>query len=297
MSDLTRAGALPLRPLTTGELLDAAVVLLRVRPGRLIGVGVLLAVVEQALLFPLRRLADQDISLFPATGRLREFGLLLLAGFGTDALIIAIIGGIAAADGGRALLGAAAPPRPAPRPVSVGVIALTAMLVAAAATALPFLVVLEPLQDGGFVAAGLLVAVLWPLPYGLVGLAAPAAVIEARGPGSALLRSVRLASRDALRAVWIRLLGWLSWALIRLALILATIALVELFFTSPSATVDNIVLAGAAVLVNAVAYPVLGCLDVMLLLEGRMRTEGLDIVLRRTLTRAVATEATLRAPR
>jgi hypothetical protein len=297
VSDLTRPGALPLRPLTTGELLDAAVVLLRARPFRLIGVGVVLAVIEQALLFPLRRLADQDISLFPATGRLSEFGWLLLAGFGTEALIIAIIGGIAAADGGRALLGAAAPPRQAPRPVSVGVIAVTAMLVAAAATALPFLVVLEPLQDGGFVAAGLLVAVLWPLPYGLIGMAAPAAVIEQRGPGSALLRSIRLASRDTLRAVWIRLLGWLSWMLIRLALILATIALVELIFTSPSATVDNVVLAGAAVLVNAVAYPVLGCLDVMLLLEGRMRTEGLDIMLRRTLTRGVATEATLRAPR
>jgi hypothetical protein len=297
VSDLARASALPLRPLTTGELLDAAVVLLRARPGRLIVVGMLLAVAEQALLFPLRRLADQDISLFPATGRLSEFGLLLLAGFGTEALIIAIMGGVAAADGGRALLGAAAPPRPAPRPVSVGVIALVAMLVSAAATTVPFLVVLEPLQDGGFVAAGLLVAILWPLPYGLIGLAAPAAVIEQRGPGPALLRSVRLASRDTLRAVWIQLLGWLSWMLIRLALILATIAIVELIFTSPSATVDNIVLAGAAVLVNAVAYPVLGCLDVMLLLEGRMRTEGLDIVLRRTLARGVATDATLQVPR
>jgi hypothetical protein len=297
VSDLARSSALPLRPLTTGELLDAAVVLLRARPARLIVVGVLLAVAEQAVLFPLRRFADQDISLFPATGRLSEFGLLLLAGFGTEALIIAIMGGVAAADGGRALLGAAAPPRPAPRPVSVAVIALVAMLVSAAATTVPFLVVLEPLQDSGFVAAGLLVAILWPLPYGLIGLAAPAAVIEQRGPGSALLRSVRLASRDTLRAVWIQLLGWLSWMLIRLALILATIALVELIFTSPSATVDNIVLAGAAVLVNAVAYPVLGCLDVMLLLEGRMRTEGLDIVLRRTLARGVATDATLQVPR
>ena len=175
-------------------------VLLRARPARLILVGVLLAVVEQALLFPLRRLADQDISLFPATGRLGEFGILLLAGFGTEALIIALLGGVAAAEGGQALLGAAAPPCPPARPGSVAAVALMAMLVCAAATALPFLVVLEPLQDGGFIVAGLLVTVLWPLPYGLVGLAAPAAVIEQRGPGSALLRSVRLASRDALRS-------------------------------------------------------------------------------------------------
>ena len=57
MSDLTRPGALPLRPLTTGELLDGAVVLLRARPVRLIGLGVLLALAEQAVLFPLRTLA------------------------------------------------------------------------------------------------------------------------------------------------------------------------------------------------------------------------------------------------
>ena len=56
-------------------------------------------------------------------------------------------------------------------------------------------------------------------------------------------------------------------------------------------------LGAAALVVNAIAYPVLGCLDVMLLLESRMRTEGLDITLRRTLTRSVATEATLQAPR
>jgi hypothetical protein len=292
VSDLTRPGALPLRPLTTGELLDGAVVLLRARPIQLLGLGLLLALAEQVVLFPLRSLARQDISLLPGTGRLQEYGVLVVTGFGTEALIIAILGGVAAREGGRALLGRAAPARPNPRPVSLAVVSLVAMLVCAVAAA-PFLVVLEPLQTGGFIAAFLLVAILWPIPYGLIGLAAPAVVIEQRGPGSALLRSLRLASRDALRAAWIRVLGYTAWLIVRLGLITATITLVELFGSLPTETADRLVLAGTAVLANALAYPMLGCLDVMLLLEARMRTEGLDIALRRALTRGVATDASL----
>jgi hypothetical protein len=127
-------------------------------------------------------------------------------------------------------------------------------------------------------------------------LAAPAVVLDQRGPVRALGRSIRLASRDALRAVWIRVLGYLGWVLIRYALVGATIALVELFFTSPSSTVDAILLAGAAILVNALAYPMLGCLDVALHLESRMRSEGLDIQLRGALRRGVSAQVALAAP-
>ena len=48
-------GVMPLRPLTLGELLDAAVVLLRERARTLLAVGLILSAAEQALLFPLRR--------------------------------------------------------------------------------------------------------------------------------------------------------------------------------------------------------------------------------------------------
>ncbi len=295
MSDLTRPGALPLRPLTTGELLDGAVVLLRARPFQLIGLGVLLALAEQVVLFPLRSFANQDISLFPGTGRLEEFGVLVVAGLGTEALIIALLGGVAAREGARTLLGRAAPPRPTLRPVPLAVVSIVAMFVGAAAAS-PFLVLLEPLQSAGFVAALFMAAILWPIPYGLIGLAGPAVVIERRGPASALLRSLRLASRDALRAVWIRVLGYAAWLFVRFGLTTATITLVELFGTSPSEHADRLILAGTAVVANALAYPMLGCLDVMLLLEVRMRTEGLDISLRRAVARGVATDASFAVP-
>jgi hypothetical protein len=295
LPDLARPGALPLRPLTTGELLDAAVVLLRTRPVKLIWLGIAFAVLEQAVLFPFRRWADQDLALQPGTGRLTEFGILVLVGFATDAFCIAMLGGSAATEAPRALLGQSAPGRPPARLRQLTVIAVIAAVVSAAA-AWPFPLVVAPLQAAGIPTAVFVTALAWPIPYGLIGLAAPAVVLDRRGPGRALGRSFWLASRDGLRAVWIRVLGYLGWMLIRYALIAATVALVDLAFTSPSTTVDAVLLSIAAVLVNGLAYPMLGCLDVALHLETRMRIEGLDIQLRGAVRRGVSAEAILAAP-
>ena len=296
VSDPTRRGALvpppegvvPLRPLTVGELLDAAIALLRARPARLVGIGALLAIIEQVLLYPLRSLADQDATLLPGTGRLGEFGWLIVAGFATEAMAIAVLGAIAATGSGPALLGRAAPPRPRTRPVAVAFAVLAVGLVVALAAS-PYVLVLESLQALGIVVAFMLVALTWPLPYGLVGLAPAVAVVEQRGPGAALVRSVRLAGRDLARAAWVRVLGYASWLVLRFAVVLGTFALVSLVYGNlPSSTVDRIVLAAAAAVLNTIAYSVLACLDVVLLLEGRMRTEGLDIALRWALRRGVA---------
>jgi hypothetical protein len=296
VSDPARTGVLPLRPLTTGELLDAAVVLLRTRTARLLWLGVALAVVEQAILFPLRRLADQDISLLPARGHLTEFGVLIVVGFATEAMIIALIGGVAATEAPRALLGPSAPRRPRLPLGRLLVVGLIAGAVSACG-AWAYLVVLTPLQSLGIVAAVFITAIVWPIPYGLIGLTAPAAVIDDRGPGGAVLRSVRLASRNGMRVVWIRILGYVAWLVIRYGLSAATLAIASIALTSPNATVDNLLVAGTAIVVNVLAYPMLGCLDVVLHLEARMRTEGLDILLRGALRRGVAADNALTVPR
>jgi hypothetical protein len=296
LSDLARPGVLPLRPLTTGELLDAAVVLLRTRTGRLIWLGVALAVLEQVALFPLRRLADQDITTLPGSGRLLQFGVLIVVGFATEAFCIAVLGGAAATHAPRALLGPAAPQRPSLRLPALLVVAVVAGTVAAVG-ATPFLVLLPPLQSLGIATAVFLTVLLWPIPYGLVGLAAPVVVIDRYGPGRALLRSVRLASRDGLRVVWIRVLGYTAWFFVRYGLTAATLGIIAFAFVSPSSTVDNLLMGAVAVVVNALAYPVLGCLDVVLHLETRMRTEGLDILVRGALRRGVTVETALAVPR
>ena len=90
---------------------------------------------------------------------------------------------------------------------------------------------------------------------------------------------VALSAQGGGRALWIRILGYLAWLFIRLGLSVAVVAVVEIFYSSPSATVDNILMGTTWLVVNALAYPVLGCLDVVNHLETRMRTEtGVSIV-------------------
>jgi hypothetical protein len=284
-----------LRPLTTGELLDAAVVLLRTRAGKLIGLGLLFGFAEQAILFPLRRLADVDSTFRPAAGGLAVFGVLTVIGLATEAGCISLLGGFAATEAPRALLGTAAPSRPRLRFGSVLAVALVAAALCAAA-GWSFLVLPVPLQVLGLVMAVLVTIFFWPFAYGFMGLAAPAVVIDGLNPVRAIGRSLSLASRTGLRGVWIRVLGYLAWLLIRFGLSLATVTIIGLVYSSPSNTVDNLIMGGAWLTVNALAYPMLGCLDVVTHLEIRMRTEGLDIALSRSLHRGVATDNALALP-
>jgi hypothetical protein len=271
----TTSGAVPLRPMTTGELLDAAMALLRTRAPLLLGVGFLVALLEQAVLFPLRRLADVVNAIFPNEHHWGWFWVLITVGFTTEALCIAVLGGLSSAAAPRALLGAAAPSRPA-RAAVAGVVAGVVALLCG-------------------LAAGVIVA--WPIAYLLLGFAVPAVVIDRLGPGRALLRSVRLATRSGMRSGWIRLLGYTAWLFIRLATGLGGLFALQLLIDTSTAWRDHLVTGLAWLMVNSIAYPVLGCLDTVLHLEARMRTEGLDITLRRALRRGVSAETALAAPR
>jgi hypothetical protein len=87
------------------------------------------------------------------------------------------------------------------------------------------------------------------------------------------------------RTARVRVLAYLGWFVLRLAWGFGMLSLVELFYTSPNTTIDNILMGLAYLVVNALAYPMLACLDAVLHLEARMRTEGLDIALRQSLHR------------
>ena len=274
MSHTSQPGVLPLRPLTVGELLDSAVALLRTRGVLLVGLGLVVAALEQAVLFPLRRLADVDINYWPADDRWSTWTLLIAVGFATEAAIIAGLGGPAAAAAPR--------PEPAARPVlATAVVALAVGLACGLVVATTF----------GWPATFFLLSVvtilLWGWVYGSLGLAVPAAVIDRRGPLAALGRSVVLSSRGFLRTARVRVLAYLGWFVIRLAWGNGVLSLIELFYTPQSNTMDNVLMAAIFLVVNALAYPMLACLDAILHLEARMRTEGLDIALRQALHRGV----------
>lgn len=283
MRQADQPGVLPLRPLTAGEVLDAAVVLLRVRGARLVALGAAVAAVEQALLFPLRRLADVDAMYWPPDDRWAAWAVLVAVGFGFEAFAIAALGVPAAAAAPRALLG-----RAAPRPESGYRAALAglacALVVGAACGAVALTLFGWPVT---FYLLAPVTFVAWICAYGLLGLAVPAVVVDRLGPGRALLRSLKLSVRGVMRTLRVRVLAYLSWFFIRLAWGLGVLALIDLGYASPSTTVDNLLMAGVYLLVNALAYPMLASLDVVLHLEARMRTEGLDISLRRALRRGV----------
>ncbi|MEU2613337.1 hypothetical protein ABZ570_17390 [Micromonospora sp. NPDC007271] len=262
MSDVGPTAVLPRRPLTVGELLDSAVLLLRGQARLLVPLGLLLAVGEQLLLHPLRLLADARApEWWLDADRLGWYWLLLAVGAGTEALIIALLGNPAARGAGAALLGRRAGPGELLRPAGAR---WGATLLAAVAAGLTVCL------------AGL-AGPVWFVAYALLGALVPALVVDRvpawRAPGRALTLAVRAGGR----AAGIRLLGYLGWWLIRLGIGIGAyhgLGLLGLFDLSDwSLPVATATWAG----VNALAYPALACLDAVLHLETRMRTEGLDI--------------------
>ncbi|MDQ7907770.1 hypothetical protein RB614_24925 [Phytohabitans sp. ZYX-F-186] len=271
---------LPLRPLTVGELLDAAVSLLRAHGRALLPVAAVLAAIEQALLAPLRLAAGAEppayLPDFPQLRQLELYWVLLATGAAAEVTIIALLGGLTARAAGADLLGQRPTARQLLRP-SGGRLGAVAVVAAVAGATM-------------FVAA--LAGPAWFVVYALFGLAAPAVVLDRLGPGRALRRSATLACRAGLRAAGIRVLGYVAWLAIRVALGLGAYAALDALslggaeWTAPMSAL-------AWLLVNTVAYPTLACLDAVLHLETRMRTEGLDILLARAGHRGPLTPALL----
>ena|SRR5437763_3492290 len=273
---------LPLRPLTFAELMDAAVALLRGHARVYLPVALVLAAAEQAVLYPLRLAAGINPPWgLPYSDRLGQYWLMLGVGFGTEVTVIALVGGLTARAAGPALLGGRLPARRLLDPAGARVLPVAVVaVVAGAVTAVAAL--------AGFVP--------WLFVYGLLGLCAPAVVIDRLGPGRALLRSMVLAGRAGMRAAWIRLGGYLGWAAVRVALVLGGLALISVFLGGVGPGWARLLQLAAVAAVNAVAYATLACLDAVLHLETRMRTEGLDIAASRARSRGRPFELAVRAP-
>ncbi|QSB15957.1 hypothetical protein JQS43_06395 [Natronosporangium hydrolyticum] len=283
MSQASQPGEVPLRPGTFGELLDAGVAVLRTRWRWLLPFGLLLATVEQLVLFPLRRLADLDLRYLPADDRWHSWMLLVVIGLATEAFVIALLAGAAGRGIPRALLGRGAPAPPTgARPVLAlllvaGSVALLLGLAAATIFGWPAtLYLLAPLTLG-----------LCAWVYGAAGSAPLVVMVERRGPVAALGRSLVLAHRGVLRVLLIRVLAYLAWGVIRVAWGFGLLGLIGLFYVSPHTTMDNILTGVVFLLINVLAYPMLGSLDASLYVAARVRTEGLDLALRRAVARRV----------
>lgn len=259
-------GALPLRPLTTAEVLDAAVSLLRAYGHVLLPVGLLLALAEQLALAPLRAAASaQPPAYLPSwNGSGTAYWLLLAVGCGTEAAIIALLDGLSARAAAAEILGNRLTPRLLLHPggARFGPVVLLAVVA------------------GAVTSACALLGPVWAVGYALVGLAVPVVVVDRVNPARALARGAALACRAGLRAGSIRVLGYVTWLGVRLVLGFGGVLALRWIHVDGS---EWAAFAGPAVwlAVNSLAYPTLACLDAALHLETRMRTEGLDIWLTR----------------
>ncbi|MGC4786712.1 hypothetical protein ACLQ22_02530 [Micromonospora sp. DT178] len=265
MPDAGPTAVLPRRPLTVGELLDSAVLLLRGQARVLVPLALVLTVGEQLLLHPLRLAAGTVPPVwFVEFDRFGVFWLLLAVGAATEAVIVLLLGNPAARAAGAALFGRAAGPRELLRPAGArwGATALLAVLV------------------GVLMCGVALFGPAWIVGFALLGAVAPALVVDRVHPLRAPLRAAALAVRAAGRAGWIRLLGYLVWWIVRVGLGVGVYLGLDSFDLVDRAWAGWLSLAVWAG-VNSVAYPALACLDAVLHLETRMRTEGLDIRLSR----------------
>lgn len=257
------SSVLPMRPMTAGELLDAGAGLLRQRAVPLLALAAPLAAAEQVLLARLRDRAGLTAPTYlPEFGDLGGWWPVAATGFGLEAGIIALLGGFAGAAAGPALLGRPVRHRDLwrrTRPAPLLAVAVVAGLAAGLAA------------YAGFVP--------WLILYGLLGMATPALTLcRSRRP---LRRAAGLAVRDGARAALLRLLGWGAWLLVRFAIGAGWVMLAgQIGWTVGDAVVAWVVPVAWGV-VNTVAYAALACLDAAMLVETRIRTEGLDIAVAR----------------
>ncbi|MEV6305393.1 hypothetical protein AB0M02_38685 [Actinoplanes sp. NPDC051861] len=275
--------ALPLRAMTAGEVLDAAAALLRERALPLLSIAVVLSALEQVVLGVMR---DQAGLVTPAylpgwDDDIGPWWLIVATGVTIETVVIAVLGAFTGAAVGPALLGRKVPHGALlrrTRPLPVLVIALILAVLA------------WPAALFGFAP--------WLVLYGLWGLATPVLTLDrVRGPFRALARATALAARDGGRAFWIRLLGYFVWFAVRLALGAGWLAVATAFSGAVRGDWVTWAVPVAWGLANAVAYAALACLDAVLLVETRIRTEGLDIAINRSRSRGEDDAAVLVAPR
>lgn len=268
---------LPLRPMTLGELLDAAMALLRVRAVPLLAAGAVLGLLEQALLVPLRAAALVTPPYYgPARGHFGQWWSVTALGFATETVILTLLGALAAAAAAPALLGRQVRHRELwarTRPLSTVSAALLLGVLGGLAL------------FAGFVP--------WFILYGLVSLTSAVLVIDRAGnPFSAVWRSARLSARGGFRGFWTLLSAYLTWFVIRFALGSGWVWILTRLSGGEPAWLTWLIPA-AWVLANAVAYSALACVAAVLLLETRIRTEGLDIAVGRARSRGEDDFATL----
>jgi hypothetical protein len=264
MRGMSAQPELPLRPMTLGELLDAAMVLLRRRALPLLGSAAVLAAAEQLALAPVRAAAALTPPFYgPPNGGVQDWWAVTALGFGLEATIITLLATMAGAEAGAALVRRKAKVR----------LFRDGRWWAAAGAAVLLGVICALAAYAGFLP--------WIFAWGLFGLAGPVLTIDRSGNSfTAIGRSAALAARNGLRGCWVMAAGYLTWFAVRFALGAGWTQVVSTVFGARPQW-ESWLAPLAWALADTVAYAALACVAAVLVLDIRMRTEGLDIAIRR----------------
>jgi hypothetical protein len=294
-----KPGVIPLRPLGLGEILDGAFATIRRRPGPVLGIAavvltgstVISTILSRGLLSVpnpgphlTTRQVEHQLGHFLA-GAVPLFAALVLLNVIVRAVLAGLLAPIIAREvAGRQLSAGDAWRAAAPRlPALLGatLLVLVASLVPAAILAA---ILLVATAAGATPAAFAIIAVLVGLPALLatiavpvmLSLVTPVVVLEGAGPWTALGRSWRLVWRSFWRVFGILLLAWIITAV--------TAGILELPFGFLATVLPGVagtvvsVLGGIAA--GTVTQPITAAVTVLLYVDRRMRTEGLDLALR-----------------
>jgi hypothetical protein len=275
-----RPGTVPMRPLAIGEILDGAMALLRQYPAATLGLGALVMAVQVLFTVPLQWLSQGfTFSMVdPTNGSLDP--LLSLLGISLTWIIasvittvcLAVVSGFMASVVGDSALGHAVSAGSVwrqVRPRMWGLIGLSLII---------------GLAEGiGLMAMG----VGWLFVTGVFAVAIPALVLERVGVVRAIGRSWDLTIRSFFRVLGIRLLAILVSRVLLLVIASPFLIFGNVILTSGGLDQSPLrTLLGVSVIAlgtmggNVLAAPFLGCVDGLLYLDRRMRSEGLDIQLR-----------------
>jgi hypothetical protein len=250
---------LPLRAMQPGELLDAAVVLFRARAWPLLLLAIPLLAGEQIAVWYAGASQLDELAQFTLWWR------VIATIFACEAMIVPLLGAYAGAAAGPALLG---------RPVTHRALFRRVRPLPLLITVLVPAVLAAPGAYFGLIG--------WFVVYGFLGLSGVALVIDRTGwPFGALGRSMMLAARVGGRGFWNRVWGYLIWLGIRVALAVGPITFLWRAGLVPDGYLGDWPVLLVWGLAGTVSCAALACLDAVQLIDTRIRTEGIDIALRR----------------
>jgi hypothetical protein len=290
----TTGGAVPMRPLAVGEILDGAMSLLRLYPAATLGLGAAVMAVQMVLTVPVQWLT-QDLTfslLLPSpSGDGGIDPLLAILGFGISTLLVTlvssvcsgVVSGMSAAVVGDAALG---------RPITAGTIWGQVRPRLWALIGLSLLITAATF--GGLV----VVLVGAVFMFVVTAVAIPALMLERTGVIGGFRRSLQLTMHTPsgfFRLLLIRGLALVVASVIGQVFVLPASAIGQAFIfgdnPNPSGgeTLVAVFIVGLATFAaSSVTVPFLGLVDALLYTDRRMRSEGLDIQLDQQARRVAA---------